>query len=251
MARKLLIAGNWKMNKTAAEAREFIDELKGQAAEMSHVDILVCPTFTSLSAAAAAAAGTAIAVGAQNVHWEASGAYTAEISAEMLLEVPVEYAIIGHSERRQYFAETDETVNARLKAALGAGLKPIVCVGETLAQREADETEAVVSAQIRDGLAGLTADDMASTTVAYEPVWAIGTGVTASPAQAQDVHALIRGLLRDMFGDVAEQVRVLYGGSVKAANATELMAQEDIDGGLVGGASLTVDAFIGIMQNCK
>lgn len=247
MARTKLIAGNWKMNKTVAEATGLIAGLKAQAAAMKGVDVAVCPPFTTLAAVAAAVAGTPIRVGAQNVHWEASGAYTGEVSAAMLREIPVTYAIIGHSERRQYFGETDGTVNKRLLAALQAGLTPIVCVGELLQQREAGQTETVITTQIRGGLAGLSAAQLAATVIAYEPVWAIGTGKTASPEQAQAVHAFLRSLLRQSHGAVAESVRLLYGGSMKASNAKALLGQADIDGGLIGGASLEVDQFMGII----
>jgi len=251
MARRKLIAGNWKMNKAVAEAVALVNGLKEHAAEMDGVDVLVCPTFTSLAAVAAAAAGSPIAVGAQNVHWEESGAFTGEISAAMLKEIPVDYAIIGHSERRQYFGETDETVNKRLMAALNGGLKPVVCIGETLEQRQAGDMEAVVARQFRAGLAGLTPEQMRATTVAYEPVWAIGTGLTATPEQAQEVHALIRSLIRESHGDVADGLRILYGGSMKPSNAAELLAQPDIDGGLIGGASLKADDFAGIITAAK
>lgn len=247
MARKTLIAGNWKMNKTAAEALPLIEGLKAKAAAMAAVDVVVCPPFTTLAAVAKAVAGTPIKVGAQNVHWAASGAFTGEISAAMLAEIPVSYVIIGHSERRQYFGETDATVNQRLLAALAAGLTPIVCVGELLDQREAGQTEAVVGEQIRLGLAGLSAAQLAQTVIAYEPVWAIGTGRTATPQQAQDVHAFIRAQLRQTHGAVADGVRILYGGSMKKENARELLSQPDIDGGLIGGASLKADDFMGII----
>jgi triosephosphate isomerase len=249
MARTKLIAGNWKMNKTVAEAMGLVAALKARAAAMKGVDVAVCPPFTTLAAVAAAVAGTPIQVGAQNVHWAESGAYTGEVSAAMLREIPVTYAIIGHSERRQYFGETDATVNQRLLAALKAGLTPIVCVGELLAQREADQTQAVVTAQIAKGLAGLSAVQLAATVIAYEPVWAIGTGKTASPEQAQEVHAFLRALLRQSHGAVAETVRLLYGGSMKAKNAAELLRQADIDGGLIGGASLEADEFVGIITS--
>jgi len=251
MSRKILIAGNWKMNKTVAEALFLVDGLKAGASEMDAVEVLVCPPFTDLAAVVEATEGTPIMVGAQSVHWAESGAFTAEISAEMLREIPVPYAIIGHSERRQYFGETDATVNMRLKAALAAGLKPIVCFGETLEQRQANETQTVVETQVRGGLAEMSAEQMEQVVLAYEPVWAIGTGMTATPEQAQEVHAFVRRLLGELFGDVAEDVQILYGGSVKAANAAELMGQADIDGGLVGGASLKADDFLGIIRNAS
>ena len=251
MARRKFIAGNWKMNKTMAEAEELMTALLKHRGTMSGIDVAVCPAFTVLQKVVDLAAGSPIKVGAQNVHWELSGAFTGEVSVPMLKELPVDYAIIGHSERRQYFGETDATVNKRLNAALDGGLLPIVCIGETLDQREADETRAVVERQLRDGLAGLSSDSMQRVTLAYEPVWAIGTGRTATPDQAQEVHAFIRSLLRDLFGDVAEDVRIQYGGSVKPGNAAELMGQPDIDGALVGGASLKAADFAAIIANSQ
>ncbi|MBN2452296.1 MAG: triose-phosphate isomerase [Lentisphaeria bacterium] len=247
MARRTLIAGNWKMNLTVAEAQPLVAALKARTAAMAGVDVAVCPPFTSLAAVVAATAGTPIQVGAQNVHWEQAGAFTGEVSAAMLREVGVTCVIIGHSERRQYFGETDATVNARLRAALGSGLMPIVCIGETLRQRDAGETEAVVRGQVAEGLAGLTPEQLGRSVIAYEPVWAIGTGRTATPEQAQEVHRFLRGLLRDAFGGVAEEVRILYGGSMKPGNAASLLAQADIDGGLIGGASLKAEDFLGII----
>jgi triosephosphate isomerase len=198
----------------------------------------------------AATAGTPIAVGAQNVHWEESGAFTGEISAAMLKEIPVEYVIVGHSERRQYFGETDETVAKRVKAALAKTITPIVCIGETLEQRDAGETNDVVKRQTAVALNGLSAEQAAKLVLAYEPVWAIGTGRTATPEQAQEVHAFLRTQLAAMFGDdVAETVRILYGGSMKPKNAAELLDQADIDGGLIGGASLVADDFLGIVTS--
>ncbi len=249
MSRKLIIAGNWKMNHNAAATKAMIEAFKGQVAEIDNIEIVLCPTFTSLSAGVEATAGTNIGIGAQNIHWEENGAYTAEISAEMLKEVPVQYVIIGHSERRQYFGETDETVNQRLHTALKHGFIPMVCCGELLEERESGKTEEVVSRQIKGGLAGLTTEQMEKVVIAYEPVWAIGTGLTASPEQAQDVHACIRGLVREMYGDVADKVRIQYGGSVKAGNVNELMAKPDIDGALVGGASLKADDFAALLNN--
>ena len=250
MARTKLIAGNWKMNKTVAEALPLVEALKARLAAVKGVDVAVCPPFTTLLAVAQAVAGSALRVGAQNVHWESAGAFTGEVSAAMLVEIPVTYVILGHSERRQFFGETDETVNLRLLAALKAQtLTPIVCVGERLEQREAGQTEAVVGAQLAKGLAGLTAETLARTVIAYEPVWAIGTGRTASREQAQAVHAFIRSRLRQSHGAVAETVRILYGGSMKESNARELLRQPDIDGGLIGGASLKVDDFMGIVNH--
>jgi len=247
MARRLLIAGNWKMNKTVAEGTALAKELKDKVGQVTDVDILVCPPLTTVPAVVAELDGSTVCVGAQNVHWEESGAYTGEVSAAMLKDTGVTHVIIGHSERRQYFGETDDTVNKRMKAALAGGLTPIVCFGETLEQREADETEAVVKAQIAAGLADISADQMAATILAYEPVWAIGTGRTATPEQAQDVHELVRSLLRARFGDIASNVRILYGGSMKPGNAAELLGKPDIDGGLIGGASLKADDFAGIV----
>ena len=249
MARKPNIAGNWKMNKTAAEAVTLVDELKNAVADVAGCDIVVCPPFTSLKAVADRIAGSPVALGAQSIHWEESGAFTGEISAAMLREIPVQYVIIGHSERRQYFGETNETVNARLKTALSAGFTPIVCVGETLEQREANETERVVGEQLGKGFADITPAQMVKTIVAYEPVWAIGTGRTATPDQAQDVHHFIRNCLRERFGtDVADSVVIQYGGSVKPKNAADLLAQPDIDGALVGGASLKAQDFAKIVR---
>jgi triosephosphate isomerase (TIM) len=244
-----IIAGNWKMYKTGTEAVALVNSLKAAVDNVRGVQIVVCPPFTALAEVAKLVAGTNVDVGAQNVHWEKEGAFTGEIAAPMLRELKVRYAIVGHSERRQYFGETSETVNKRAKAALANGLQPILCVGETLAQREANQTSQVVRDQLTAGLAGLSRDDMLQTVIAYEPVWAIGTGKTATPAQAQEVHALIRGLLGRLYeAAVAAAVRIQYGGSVKAANARELLGQPDIDGALVGGASLDAKGFAEIVQ---
>ncbi|OGV49585.1 MAG: triose-phosphate isomerase [Lentisphaerae bacterium GWF2_52_8] len=218
--------------------------------DIKDIEIVVCPPFTTLCAVVEAARGTNVKVGAQNVHWAESGAFTGEISAKMLKEAGAEYVIIGHSERRQYFGETDETVNKRLKAALAGGLKPIVCVGELLAEREGGKTEAVLDKQISVGLAGLSAAEMAGLVVAYEPVWAIGTGKTATPEMAQATHAYIRKAITKMFNaETAEAVRIQYGGSMKADNAAELVKQDDIDGGLIGGASLKAADFAALLRN--
>ena len=252
MSRKLIIAGNWKMNHTGAATRTAIRQLAEKTAAIETIDIVICPPFTSLATAVSETSDTSIAVGAQNVHWEKSGAYTGEVSAEMLTEIPVRYVIVGHSERRQYFAETDETVNKRLRAALGAGLLPIVCVGETLEERQAGNTDAVVSKQIAGSLANLTATDIESVVIAYEPVWAIGTGVTATPEQAQEVHGQIRQILRDRFdAATGESIRIQYGGSAKVNNVAELMSKPDIDGALVGGASLEPDDFSQLLANAQ
>ena len=249
MARKKFVCGNWKMHRTAAEARALVAELRGLAEGLAEkVDVAVAPPFTALAAAADALRGSRIALAAQDVHWEAQGAFTGEVSAPMLKEIGCAHVIVGHSERRQLFGETDEGVNRKAKAVLGAGLAPIVCVGETLAEREAGRTLEVVSRQVRGGLAGLPADQVGRLTVAYEPVWAIGTGKTATTAQAQEVHAAIRALLRELAGGVADQVRIQYGGSVKPDNAAELLAQPDVDGALVGGASLKAQEFAQIVK---
>ena len=246
--RTKIVAGNWKMNKTASEAAALIEGIKKELAGFTQVEAVVCPPFTDLKDAAAACAGSNVALGAQNIHWEASGAFTGEISASMLKDLGVKYVIVGHSERRQYFGETDETVNKRTKAALAAGLIPLVCVGETLEERDGGKMEAVVVRQTKAGLDGLGAD-LAKVVVAYEPVWAIGTGRTASPAQAQEVHALIRRTLAEIGGKaVADTIRIQYGGSMKPDNAKELMSQPDIDGGLIGGAALKADSFAAIIK---
>jgi triosephosphate isomerase len=250
MVRKTIIAGNWKMNKTASEGRRLVEALKPEVAGIDGVEIVVCPTFTSIVAVVEAASGLNIKVGAQNVHWAESGAFTGEISATMLKEAGVEYVIIGHSERRQYFGETDETVNKRLKAALEAGLKPIVCIGEMLEDREAGRTEKVLFSQLEGGLAGISAQRMADVVLAYEPVWAIGTGKTATPEMAEETHACIRTRLKEMFSeDTAGKVRIQYGGSMKSANSAELVARENIDGGLIGGASLKAEDFAALIKN--
>ena len=251
MSRKVIIAGNWKMNKTGAEGKALVEALLKEVApfDPAEVDIVVCPPFTTLAAVRPLLEGTKVKLGAQNVHWEDHGAFTGEVSAAMLKEAGVEYVIIGHSERRQYFGETDETVNKRLQAALKAGLKPIVCIGESLAEREGGKTEEVLRRQVRGGFAGLDAAAMEKTVVAYEPVWAIGTGRTATPAMAEETHAFIRSELAAMFGaECAAAVRIQYGGSMKPANARELLSMPDIDGGLIGGAALKADSFIAIAK---
>lgn len=247
--RKPIVAGNWKMNKTVADALSLVEGIKAELSDVQNVDVVLCPPFTALYAVRQSITGTAIDLGAQNAHWEKSGAYTGEISVEMLREIGCHYVILGHSERRQYFKETDEMVNRKAKAVLAAGLFPIVCVGETLEEREAGRTEPVVATQVRGSLAGLSANDLLRTVIAYEPVWAIGTGRTATPQQAQEVHALIRKWLAEMADlHVAQSVRIQYGGSVKPSNAKELFSQPDIDGGLIGGASLEARSFIDIVR---
>ena len=240
--RKPIIAGNWKMNNTVAAGTALVKELAPLVKDNNAVDIVVCPTFTALAAVCEAVKGTNIHVGAQNVHWEKSGAFTGEISAEMLTELGVEYVVIGHSERREMFGETDEYVNKRAKAALAAGITPIICCGETLETREAGTTNDFVSGQIKAALEGLTAQQVASLVIAYEPIWAIGTGKTATTEQAQEVCKAIRECIAEIYDEAtAEAIRIQYGGSVNAKTAPELFAQADIDGGLVGGASLKED----------
>jgi triosephosphate isomerase len=245
--RKPVIAGNWKLFKTIAEATAMVGELKPLVAGTTGVEIVVAPVFTALSKVADAVAGSNINVAAQDCYWEEEGAFTGEVAPKLLKDAGCSHVIIGHSERRQYFGETDETVNKKAKAAIAAGLSAIVCVGESLAERESDRTFAVIETQVKGGLSGFTAEQLAATVIAYEPVWAIGTGKTASDAQAQEVHAFIRGLLAGLFGQgAAEAMRILYGGSVKPDNVKGLMAQADIDGALVGGASLKADSFAAI-----
>jgi triosephosphate isomerase (TIM) len=249
--RKLIIAGNWKMNKTVAEALDLMRGLKIELAAVKEVDIVVCPPFTALSDVSKAILETKnIRLGAQNMSENNVGAYTGEIAAVMLKEFSVRYVILGHSERRQYQKESDALIAKKAAAAHTASLKPIVCVGETLAEREANQMEKVLETQVRGSLAGLTKDQMAETIVAYEPVWAIGTGKTATTQQAQDAHAFIRSVIAKMFDDsVAKKVRIQYGGSVKPSNARELMSQPDVDGALVGGAALEARSFADIIKN--
>ncbi len=247
--RKPIIAGNWKMNKTVAEARTLAEGLKNGLKDIENVDIVVCPPFTSLREVAKALENSSIALGAQNVYWEDSGAYTGEISPPMLKSLGSQYVIIGHSERRAYFGETNETVNKKIKAALTHNLTPIVCVGEVLEQRENGKTFDVVKDHVSGALEGIPEADAKKIILAYEPVWAIGTGKTATPEQAQEVHAFIRGLINELYSkEAASVVRIQYGGSVKPDNAAALMAKDDIDGALVGGASLKVDSFVKIIQ---
>jgi triosephosphate isomerase (TIM) len=248
--RKLFIAGNWKMNLTLGEAVELINALKREIGDIEAVDMAVCPTAMCLAEAVDTVSGSNIKVGAQNVYWEDSGAFTGEISAAMLKPLNVTYVIVGHSERRQFFGDTDETVNKKIKSVLRQGLLPIVCIGESLQERENGTTMDVIQSQCEGSLAGLTVEDMEKITLAYEPIWAIGTGKTATADQAQEVHAFIRAWLFKKFGaDAANTVRIQYGGSVKADNTVELLSQKDIDGALVGGASLKADAFSGIVKN--
>jgi triosephosphate isomerase len=248
--RKLLIAGNWKMNKTVAEAVDLADGLKRELGNIKEVDLVVCPPFTALSAVSKVVLDSNLRLGAQNMSEHNYGAHTGEIAAGMLRELSVRFVVLGHSERRQYQRETDELIAKKARTAHAASLKPIVCVGETLAEREAGATEKVVGAQVQGSLAGLTSAQLEETVIAYEPVWAIGTGRNATAAQAQEVHAFIRRTLAGRFEPtVAKRVRILYGGSVKPSNARESMSQPDVDGALVGGASLEVRSFADIVKN--
>ncbi|MEA4938047.1 MAG: triose-phosphate isomerase [Christensenella sp.] len=241
--RKPIIAGNWKMNMTPAEAEQLVAELIPLVKD-ARCDVVVCPPYVDLAVVGKLLAGTNIKLGAQNIHWAPKGAFTGEVSADMLLAMGVSYAIVGHSERRQYFGETDETVNKRAKAALEANITPIICVGETLEQRESGVTDAIVSKQTVAALAGFSAEDVAKSVIAYEPIWAIGTGKTATSEDANLTIKVIRGAVAGVYGaKVASEVRIQYGGSMNAKNATELMAMPEIDGGLIGGASLKSDDF--------
>lgn len=246
--RRKIIAGNWKMNKTPSEGVNLVNELKTLVRDVE-ADVVVCPTFVCLPAVAEAARGTNIKVGAQNIHWADNGAFTGEISGEMLKEIGVEYVIIGHSERRRYFAETDATINSRLKAALKYGLKPIVCVGELLIERENELTNSVLKRQTTLALKDIPSEDIPNIVIAYEPVWAIGTGRTASVEDANDACKFIRSVIASLYDEeIAQNVRIQYGGSVKPSNANELFNTSDIDGGLIGGASLTASDFVGIVK---
>ena len=246
--RKAIIAGNWKMNKTATEAKALISELI-PAVKDAGCEVVICVPFTDLVTAVEMTKGTNIHVGAENVHFEKSGAFTGEISADMLTDLGVEYVVIGHSERRQYFAETNETVNKRTKAALAGGLKPIICVGESLDQREQGVTEELVRMQVKIALNGVTADELKNVVIAYEPIWAIGTGKTATAEQANEVCSAIRDCLREKYGArAARGITIQYGGSMNAKNASELLAQPDVDGGLIGGASLKSADFATIVE---
>lgn len=249
LVRRKLIAGNWKMNKTAAEGAALAQEIAEAVGRETSVDIVICPPFTALEGVGRTLEGQAIKLGAQNMHPEKSGAFTGEVSAEMLRHLYVTHVILGHSERRQYFGETDAFVARKVLAALANELRPILCVGETLAEREAGRTLDVVRTQTEAALAGVKPEQITSVIIAYEPVWAIGTGKVATTAQAQEVHAFIRELLARQFGPaLAQKVRILYGGSMKPANATELLAQPDIDGGLIGGASLEARSFVELVK---
>ncbi len=249
MIRRKLIAGNWKMNKTAADGVALVKDITAEVGRLGSVDIVVCPPFTALESVAKALEGQSVKLGAQNMSPEKSGAYTGEVSAEMLRALFVSHVILGHSERRTYFGDTDAIINRKVLAALANQLKPILCVGETLAEREAGSTLTIVQRHVEGGLAGVTAEQMAGVIIAYEPVWAIGTGKVATTAQAQEVHAFIRDLLTKLYGaPVAQKVRILYGGSMKPSNAPELLAEKDIDGGLIGGASLEARSFVDLVK---
>jgi triosephosphate isomerase (TIM) len=252
MKRRKVIAGNWKMHNDNSAAQQLASQIKIRTTDIKNTDIILCPPFTALTVVHDVIKNSKIGLGAQNVYWEKSGAFTGELSAEMIKSTGAGYVIIGHSERRQFFGETDETVNKRTKAALAEGLKAIVCVGESLQQRESGITASVVEKQITGGLQGLTAEQMENVIIAYEPVWAIGTGKVATPEQAQEVHAHIRALIEKLFGSkTAEAVRIQYGGSVKAENADSLLSQPDIDGALVGGACLKAETFLPIIQSAE
>jgi triosephosphate isomerase len=246
------IAANWKMYKTVHDAVVYIKEFRSMVKDVTDAEIVVAPPFTAIHAAAEAARNSNVFIAAQDMHWEREGAFTGEVGAAMIKEAGAEYVIIGHSERRRLFNETDATVNRKTVAALGAGLTPIVCIGETLEERERNETMAVLDRQIKAGLDGVTGDQMASLVIAYEPVWAIGTGRNATPAQANEAHAHIRSRLRQWFGgNAADQCHVIYGGSVKPDNTRELVALPDVDGALVGGASLEVRQFFDIVARSR
>ncbi len=239
-----LIAGNWKMHKTGEEAVKAAKELKSLVAGVNDVEVMIAPTFTALAQVAAEIAGSNIQLGAQNMHWEDKGAYTGEIAPDMLLAAGCQYVILGHSERRQFFGETDETVNKKIRAAIDAGLRPVMCIGESEAEREAGKTFSVLDKQVKKGLESFFSQDLQTLVLAYEPVWAIGTGKTATKEQAQEVHAYVRQQIDEMVdSDFARKLRILYGGSVKPSNVKELMAMPDVDGALVGGASLDPETF--------
>ena len=249
MDRKKFIAGNWKMNTTVDDACKLAKDIVDTMGTVIDVDIAICPPYTNLSEVAKVINGSTVKLGAQDVHWEASGAFTGKVSCAMLKSVGVTYVIIGHSEQRQYFHETDETVNKKVKAALAAGLLPIICVGETLDERKSGKMDAVIDRQTRGAFAGLSREETLKCTIAYEPVWAIGTGETATPEQANDAHIFIRNILAALYGkETADEIRIQYGGSMKPENAKELLAKSDVDGGLIGGAALKAASFFGIVK---
>lgn len=251
MSRVPFVCGNWKLHKTVTESVALARAVADASRDASEVEVGIAPVFTAIHPVLQAVGDSPLRVGAQNCWHEPQGAFTGEVSPPLLADLGCSFIIVGHSERRQLFGETNEGVNQKVHAVIAAGLQPIVCVGETLAQREADETLTVVGAQVREGLAGLSAEQIGSLVLAYEPVWAIGTGKTATTGQAQEVHAAIRALLRDLAGEQADLVRIQYGGSVKPANAADLLAQPDIDGALVGGAALKADDFAAIIRAAR
>ncbi|HNB67651.1 MAG TPA: triose-phosphate isomerase [Accumulibacter sp.] len=246
--RKIVIAGNWKMNKTVAESVRLASEVAAAARDVQNVVVVVAPTYLALAKVADVLQGTKVKLAAQDVHWENQGAYTGKVSADMLKEIGVDYVIIGHSEQRTYFGETDDTVNKKVKKVLALGMSPIICIGETLAERQGGRLESVLTTQVNGAYEGLSIDDARRTVIAYEPVWAIGTGVTATDDEAQQAHAFVRSLLAKLYGDeLAQSISIQYGGSMKPENAAGLLAQKDIDGGLIGGAALKADSFLGIV----
>jgi len=248
MSRKIFIAGNWKMNTTISEAVDLAKAVVEECKARGDVEVAICPPYVSLAAVALTIKDSGVKLGAQDVHWEASGAYTGKVSVDMLKSVGCEYVIIGHSEQRQFFGETDETVNKKVNAVLTGGLKPIICVGELLEERENDFTQKVVEKQIKGAYCGVSAESALRTVIAYEPVWAIGTGKTATPEQAEDVHLFIRNVLEKLYNkDVAQKLVIQYGGSMNPKNAKELLAKPNVDGGLIGGASLKADQFRGVV----
>lgn len=249
--RRVIIAGNWKMNKNISESLELANSIKRSVYDIQEIEIVLCPPFTSLSDVKEVIMDTNIRLGAQDVYWEKEGAFTGEVSAGMLKNIGCAYCVIGHSERRQFFHETNEAVNKKARALLREGIRPIVCVGEKLEERKAGNAFAVVKDHVVNSLAGITRDEMLNTVIAYEPVWAIGTGVNATKDQAEEVHKYIRDLLKNMYGEeIANSVRIQYGGSVKPENIKELISEPDVDGALVGGASLKADSFTQIIKNC-
>ncbi len=249
MSRKFYIAGNWKMNKTVTESVELAKAVAAEVTAKDGVEVIVAPTYLAAAKVADALKGSAVKVAVQDIHWEDQGAFTGKISIDMVKEIGAEYVILGHSEQRTYFGETDETVNKKTKKVLSAGLVPIVCIGETLAEREGGKLEEVLKTQVDGAYAGISAEEALKTVIAYEPVWAIGTGVTATDEQAQDTQAFVRSLMEKLYGaDVAEAVSIQYGGSMKPGNAPGLLGQKDIDGGLIGGAALDAASFAGIVK---
>ena len=249
MKRNKIVAGNWKMHFGPKAGAEFAESLRNNILDTHGVSVILCPPFLALKSVFDTVKGSELKVGAQNMHWEEAGAFTGEVTAEMIREVGAEYVILGHSERRHVFGESDEWINKKVHRSLKTGLIPIFCVGEKIEEREADETEKVIAKQLREGLKGLSKEEMETVIIAYEPVWAIGTGLTATPEQAADVHAFIRGALKTLFDEeVSQSTWILYGGSVKPENTQGLLSNEDIDGALVGGASMKVESFAGIIE---